>query len=137
MAKVTGYVGTIATEVGETNYLWFALTIEATGDDWIHYTGPRVWFALELERNQAASAAIMELLVEAMRSGLQVQVGFDRPVPYEKFQLPNVFEINGIRVLRSGLHFEGVQAGGWTYDKTDDIEKTIPGIDIHVSEGGN
>jgi hypothetical protein len=106
VATTVGYVGTIESETRSVSRLWFSLTAAAKGDDWIKIGSPRAWFTMNMESaDRPSHMAQLTLLLEAMRSGLHVQVSHGGAADFDKSAPNDSFECDGIRVLRSGLHF--------------------------------
>jgi hypothetical protein len=99
-------VGTIEAETRGVSRLWFSLTDEAKSDDWVKIGAPRAWFTMNMESaDRPSHMAQLTLLLESMRSGLQVQVSHGGAADFDKFEPNDSFEVDGIRVLRAGLHF--------------------------------
>lgn len=106
MATTIGYVGTIDAETHGVSRLWFSLTDEATGSDWIKIGAPRAWFTMNMESaDRPSHMAQLTLLLESMRSGLQVRVRHNGAAGFHRFEPNDSFEVEGIRILRAGLHF--------------------------------
>lgn len=102
-----GYVGTIEAETRGTSRLWFGLVAEAQGANWLKEANKRVWLTMNMESaDRPSHMAQLTLLLEAIRSGLQVKASHDgvatnlcRDVEGDSY------EVNGLRILRSGLRF--------------------------------
>jgi hypothetical protein len=101
-----GYVGTVEVETRSVSRLWFSLTTAKDGADWIKIGAPRAWFTTNLEAADRPSfLAQLPLLMEAMRSGLQVEVSHGGAASFDKSAPNDSFEVDGIRVLRAPLRF--------------------------------
>ena len=101
-----GYVGPVEVETRSVSRLWFGLTTAKDGSDWIKVGAPRAWFTTNLEAADRPSfLAQLPLLMEAMRSGLQVEVSHGGAATFEKWEANDSFEVDGIRVLRAPLRF--------------------------------
>jgi hypothetical protein len=107
MAKTTGYVGTLESETRGVSRIWFSLTEQPTGSDWIKIGSVRAWFTMNMESSDRPSfMAELTLLLEAMRRGLHVQVSHGGAATnFHKVEPNDSFEVDGTRILRSGLHF--------------------------------
>jgi hypothetical protein len=106
MAKTIGYIGTIESETRGTNRLWFSLTENATGGKWVKIGAFRAWFTMNMESSDRPShMAQLTLILEALRSGLSVEVTHDGSASFHKWDAGDSFETNGIRILRIDLHF--------------------------------
>ena len=100
-----GYVGTVEVETRSVSRLWFSLTTAKDGADWIKIGAPRAWFTTNLEAADRPSfLAQLPLLMEAMRSGLQVEVSHTDP-SFDKNEPNDAFEVDGIRILRAPMRF--------------------------------
>ena len=86
--------------------VWFSLTGDSQKDAWIKLGGVRAWFTMNLEAgDRPFYLAQVTLLMEAMRSRLHVEVSHGGAADFDK-QAPNdSFEVDGVRILRSPLHF--------------------------------
>ena len=107
MATTKGYVGTIEAESrGDVNRLWISLTESANDNDWVTIGANRAWFTMNMESaNRPTHMAQLTLLLEAMRHGLHVSLGHGGAAGFDN-QAPNdTFEVNGVRILRTGIHF--------------------------------
>jgi len=93
-------------ETRNVSRLWFSLTEDREKADWIKIGAVRAWFTMNLEAgDRPFYLAQMTLLMEAMRTGLQVNVSHGGAADFEK-QAPNdSFEVDGVRALRSPLRF--------------------------------
>jgi hypothetical protein len=102
-----GYVGAIESETRGVSRLWFGLTSEGSGTNWLKETNKRVWLTMNLESaDRPSHMAQLTLLLEAMRSRLHVKVTHDGVAPnFFKEVAGDSYEVNGVRVLRSGLEF--------------------------------
>jgi hypothetical protein len=106
MATTEGYVGTLEAESRGGARLWFSLTADASGSDWIRIGGNRAWFTMSMESaDRPTHMAQLTLLLEAMRSGLQVKVSHGGAASFSKSNPNDSFEIDGARILRTGLNF--------------------------------
>jgi hypothetical protein len=102
-----GYVGTIEAETRGTSRLWFGLVAEAQGAGWLKEANKRVWLTMNMESaDRPSHMAQLTLLLEAIRSGLQVKVSHDGVATGFHHDVEgDSYEINGLRILRSGLRF--------------------------------
>jgi hypothetical protein len=101
-----GYVGTVEVETVGTARLWFGLTESKDKADWIKIGPVRAWFTMNLEAaDRPFFLAQLPLLMEAMRSGLQVRASHGGAASFHKSEPNDSFEVEGVRVLRSGLFF--------------------------------
>lgn len=106
MATTKGYVGTLEAESRGSARLWFGLTDDAAGSGWIKIGANRAWFTMSMESaDRPTHMAQLTLLLEAMRSGLQVEVSHEGAASFYKRAPGDSFEVNGVRILRTGLHF--------------------------------
>jgi hypothetical protein len=106
MATTTGYVGTIEGETRSVSRLWFSLTKTPTGGEWIKIGAARAWFTMKMEsKDRPTHMAQLTLLLEAMRSGLQVRISHGGAAAFKKYEAHDSFEVDGVEVMRSGLHF--------------------------------
>ena len=108
MAHTIGYVGTIESETHEVARLWFSLRSKSKGGGWVKIGSNRAWFTMNMASSDRPShMAQLTLLLEAMRSGLQVSVRHGGAAPFNK--KPGAdhdsFEVEGIRILRADLKF--------------------------------
>ncbi|MED5811319.1 hypothetical protein VST63_03015 [Mycolicibacterium sp. 050232] len=104
MSPTYGYVGTIESETRETARLWFSLRSESVGGEWVKIGANRAWFTMDMETDQRPShMAQLTLLLEAMRSGLQIRVSHGGLLNFGISR--DSYEVNGIRILRSDLTF--------------------------------
>jgi hypothetical protein len=104
--KTVGYVGTVEVETRNVSRLWFSLTEDTAKDNWIRLGPVRAWFTMNLEADDRPFyLAQMTLLMEAMRAKLQVQVSHGGAAAFEKQAPHDSFEVDGVRILRSALHF--------------------------------
>lgn len=101
-----GYVGTVEVETVGTARLWFGLTESKDKADWIKIGPVRAWFTMNLEAaDRPFFLAKLPLLMEAMRSGLQVEVSHGGAASFHKSEPNDSFEVDGVRVLRSPMVF--------------------------------
>jgi hypothetical protein len=106
MATTKGYVGTLEAESRDVARLWFSLTEEPTGSDWIKIGANRAWFTMSMESaDRPTHMTQLTLLLEAMRRGLHVQVSHGGAASFNKSAPNDSFEVNGVRILRTGMHF--------------------------------
>jgi len=106
MATTIGYVGTIEGETRNVSRLWFSLTKTPDGGQWIKIGAPRAWFTMKMESSDRPThMAQLTLLLEAMRSKLQIRVSHGGAASFKKYEPHDSFEVNGIEILRTGLHF--------------------------------
>lgn len=104
--RFTGFVGTIESETRGVSRLWFGLTFEANGANWLQEAGKRVWLTMNMESaDRPSHMAQLTLLLEAMRNGNQVQASHDGVADFHKEVAGDSYEANGIRILRNGLGF--------------------------------
>lgn len=103
----TGYVGTIEAETRGQARLWFGLTSDASGANWLKEANKRVWLTMDMESaDRPSHMAQLTLLLEAMRNGLQVRASHSGVAPgFFKEVAGDSYEVNGVRVLRAGLKF--------------------------------
>ena len=106
MPFTQGYVGTLEAESHGDAQLWFGLTKNSTGSDWVKIGQNRAWFTMSMESvDRPTHMAQLTLLLEAMRNGLQVQVGHDAVASFTR-RFPNdSFKVEGVRILRTDLQF--------------------------------
>lgn len=107
MPSTDGFVGTIEVETRGVSRIWFSLTGEPTGSDWIRIGSPRAWFTMNLETgDRPYELAKLTLLLEAQRSGLAIRVSHDAAITgFQKSEPLDSFEVDGVRILRAGLSF--------------------------------
>ena len=106
MATTSGYVGTLEVETRGVSRIWFALTANPTGSNWVRIGQHRAWFTMSMEsKDRPSEMAKLSLLTEAMRSGLRVRVSHGGAASFKKYHAHDSFEVNGVEVLRSGLSF--------------------------------
>jgi len=107
MARTNGYVGTIESETVGVARLWFGLRSEPSGGEWVTIGPTRAWFMMNMDSaDRPSHMAQLTLLLEAMRSGLQVQVGHGGATSEVHHNQENdAFEVEGLRILRGDLHF--------------------------------
>jgi hypothetical protein len=102
----TGYVGTVEVETRGVPRLWFSLTDDPQSGSWIRIGPVRAWFTMNLQAEARPShLAQLTLLMEAMRAGLQVSVSHGGAAPFQKRDPNDSFEVDGVRILRTGLSF--------------------------------
>jgi hypothetical protein len=101
-----GYVGTVEVETAGTARLWFGLTESKDSGDWIKIGPVRAWFTMNLEAaDRPFFLAELPLLMEAMRSGLQVKASHGGAASFNHWDPNDSFEVEGVRVLRAPMHF--------------------------------
>jgi hypothetical protein len=102
-----GYVGTIEAETRGTSRLWFGLLTEAQGANWLKEADKRVWLTMNMESaDRPSHMAQLTLLLEAIRSGLQVKASHDgMAANFYRDTEGDSYELNGLRILRSGMRF--------------------------------
>jgi hypothetical protein len=106
MPSITGYVGTIEAESRDTSRLWFSLTESPNDNDWVKIGANRAWFTMSMESaNRPTHMAQLTLLLEAMRHRLHVRVNHSGAAPFDNDAPNDTFEVNGVRILRSDIHF--------------------------------
>lgn len=104
--NTTGFVGTVEVETRGVSRLWFSLTEHDNQSDWIKIGAVRAWFTMNLEAaDRPFYLAQMTLLMEAMRSGLHVNVSHGGAANFQKRAPSDSFEVDGVRVLRDPLRF--------------------------------
>lgn len=103
----TGYVATIESETRGTSRLWFGLVAEPQGANWLKEANKRVWLTMNMESaDRPSHMAQLTLLLEALRNGLQVKVSHDGVAPgFHRAVEGDSYEVNGVRILRSGMRF--------------------------------
>ena len=104
--NTVGFVGTIEVETRNVSRLWFSLTGDAIKDNWIKIGQVRAWFTMNLEADDRPFyLAEMTLVMEAMRSGLQINVSHGGAASFQKSAPNDSFEVDGVRVLRAPMRF--------------------------------
>jgi hypothetical protein len=104
--NTVGFVGTIEVETRNVSRLWFSLTGDATKDNWNKIGQVRAWFTMNLEADDRPFyLAEMTLVMEAMRSGLQINVSHGGAASFQKSAPNDSFEVDGVRVLRAPMRF--------------------------------
>jgi len=104
--KTVGYVGTIEVETRNVSRLWFSLTEDQEKPTWVKHGAVRAWFTMNLEADDRPFyLAQLTLLMEAMRAKLHVEVSHGGAADFHKVAPDDSFEADGVRVLRSLLHF--------------------------------
>jgi hypothetical protein len=98
-----GFVGTLEVETRGVGRVWFGLTGTEDGADWVKIGRRRAWFTISLETS--GRPAELDLLLEALRSRLQVRVSHGGVAPFAKRFGGDTFEVDGVRILRRGLRF--------------------------------
>ena len=106
MPNTRGFVGTIESETRRVSRIWFSLTENATGSKWVKIGRNRAWFTMSMETvDRPSEMAKLTILLEAMRSGLRVNVSHGGAASFRKRNPGDSFEVDGVRVLREGLRF--------------------------------
>jgi hypothetical protein len=106
VVESVGYVGTLEVETSNTSRLWLSLTQDADEGNWIKIGPVRAWFTMNLESSDRPyHYAQLALLLEAMRSGLQVKVVHGGAADFHHFADNDSFEVDGVRILRAPLRF--------------------------------
>jgi hypothetical protein len=101
-----GFVGTLEVETRGVSRVWFGLTGSVNRSDWVKIGRRRAWFTISLETlDRPAEPGELELLLEALRSGLHVRVSHGGVAPFAKEHAGDSFEVDGVRILRRGLRF--------------------------------
>lgn len=104
MPVTIGYVGTLEVETRNVSRIWFALTAGPDGSDWVKIGSYRAWFTMNMETaDRPSEMSKLSLLLEAMRSGLHVQVSHGGAAEFQKYHPNDSFEVDGVTVLRAGL----------------------------------
>lgn len=105
-AKTVGYIGTIESETRGVSRLWFSLTDQPKSSNWVKIGSARAWFTVNMDAaTRPSHMAQLTLLLEAMRSGLEVEVSHGGAADFDKSEPNDSFEVDGLRILRAGLHF--------------------------------
>ena len=103
--RTVGFVGTVEIETRDVARVWFSLTASKESADWIKIGPVRAWFTTNLEAADRPSfMAQLPLLMEALRSGLQVEVSHT-DATFDKNEANDAFEVDGIRILRAPMRF--------------------------------
>lgn len=107
MPKTDGFVGTTEVETRGVSRVWFSLTDERDGADWVRIGSHRAWFTMNLETaDRPYELAKLTLLLEALRSRLAIRVSHDAAATgFHKVNPLDSFEVDGVRVLREGLDY--------------------------------
>jgi hypothetical protein len=106
MAVTVGYVGTLEVETRNVARIWFALTSAASNSNWVKIGAHTAWFTMNMETSDRPSEmSKLSLLLEAMRSGLHLRVSHGGAASFKKYYAHDSFEVDGVEVLRAGLHF--------------------------------
>jgi hypothetical protein len=104
--NTTGFVGTVEVETRGVSRLWFSLTEHKDQSDWIKIGSVRAWFTMNLEAgDRPFYLAQMTLLMEAMRTGLHVNVSHGGAAEFQKRADNDSFEVDGVRILRNPIRF--------------------------------
>ena len=107
--RTTGYVGSIEVETEGTDRIWFSLTEQDSGDNWVEIDGIRAWFQMKVERSSArpVEMAKLAMLFDAMKEGYQVAV-YHPETPrgdINRMRSNDTYNADKVRTLRTGLHF--------------------------------
>lgn len=106
MARTVGYVGTIQVETVNVSRIFFGLTEEKDESNWVKVGGKRAWFTMNLEANDRPFyLAQLSLISEAMRGGLQVQVGHGGTLDWHIRTPGDTFPATSVRILRAPMKF--------------------------------
>jgi hypothetical protein len=104
--KTVGYVGVVEVETRNVSRFWFSLTEDPEKASWIKLGDVRAWFTMNLEADDRPFyLAQVTLLMEAMRAKLNVEVSHGGAAGFQKQAPHDSFEVDGVKVLRSALHF--------------------------------
>ena len=99
-------MGTVEVETRGTARLWFGLTESKDKSDWVKLGAVRAWFTMNLEAaDRPFFMTQLPLLMEAMRSDLQVEVSHGGAAGFQKSAPNDSFEVDGVRVLRAPMVF--------------------------------
>jgi len=110
MKRTTGYVGSIEIETEGTDRIWFSLTQQDSGDNWVEVAdGKRTWFQMKVESGSAREVEMAKLamILDAMREGYEIAVYHpDNPhVGISRMTAGDTYDAVKVRTLRTGLHF--------------------------------
>ena len=107
--RTTGYVGSIEVETEGQDRIWFSLTEQDNGANWVEINNIRAWFQMRVEPSSArpVEMAKLAMLFDAMKEGYQVAVYHpDDPRPdINRMRSNDTFDAIKIRTLRTGIHF--------------------------------
>ena len=107
--KTVGYVGSIEVETSGTDRVWFSLTEQDSGANWVEINGIRAWFQMKVEASDArpVEMAKLAMLFEAMKEGYQVAIYHPDEPRSRIYRMTrnDTFDANKVRTLRTGLHF--------------------------------
>lgn len=109
MKRTTGYVGSIEVETEGTDRIWFSLTQQDSGANWVEVGGKRAWFQMKVEPSSAREVEIAKLamIMDAMREGYELAV-YHPEDPHEgisRMEPNDTYDAIKVRTLRTGLHF--------------------------------
>jgi hypothetical protein len=105
--ETIGYVGTVEAETTGTARLWFSLTESPDEPDWIKTGAVRAWFTMDLETaDRPFFLTMLPLLMEAMRSGLQVEARHGGALDIQRSNPNDSFAADSVRVLRAPMTFD-------------------------------
>jgi len=107
--RTIGYVGSIEVETEGTDRIWFSLTEEDSGANWVELNNIRAWFQMSVEpsNSREVNMAKLALLFDAMREGWQVAVYHpdDPRTNINRMRRNDTYNADKIRCLRTGIHF--------------------------------
>ena len=107
--RTVGYVGSIEVETEDTDRIWFSLTEQDNGANWVEIDGIRAWFQMKVEPSRArpVEMAKLALLFDAMKEGYQVAVYHpdDPRAHINRMTANDTYDANKVRCLRTGIHF--------------------------------
>ncbi len=106
MPRTKGFVGTVEVETRNVSRIWFSLTAGPNDDDWVKIGAHRAWFTLNLESSERPFyLSELPLIMESMRTRIQIQVSHEGAAAFEKRNPGDSFEVNGVRILRHPMRF--------------------------------
>ena len=107
--RTTGYVGSIEVETEGTDRIWFSLTEQDSGANWVELNDIRAWFQMWVEPggSRPVHMAKLALLFDAMREGWQIAVYHpdDPRTDINRMQSNDTYNAEKVRCLRTGIHF--------------------------------
>lgn len=107
--RTTGYVGSIEVETEGTDRIWFSLTLQDNGANWVNLNGKRAWFQMKVEESNSrwVEMAKLAMIMDAMREGHQIAVYHpeDHHAGIYRMVSGDTYDALKIRSLRTGLHF--------------------------------
>jgi hypothetical protein len=109
MARTLGYIGSIEVETRGTDRVWFSLTEQDSGANWVKIDDVRAWFQMKVEPSEArpVEMAKLAMLFDAMKEGYQVAV-YHPDAPRSdiyRMETNDTFDAEKVRTLRTGIHF--------------------------------